>query len=112
AQQPLFDERALFRAATHLPFLLTAPPCADDQLVGLLVLAPRSLAKRRNAPRRDRMPAALRLALAAAMRVVGWVHRRAADRGRLALPAAAPGLAAGLVLVVEVSDLPDGGPAG
>src|SRR6478736_3777544 len=95
-----------------LALLLAAPAGADDQLVGLLVLRTRSLAERRNSPRRDGMPAALRLALAAAVRVVDRVHRRAAHGRALALPAAASRLAAGLVLVVEVSDLPDGGPAG
>src|SRR5581483_11646848 len=59
-----------------------------------------------------RMAAALGLALAAAVRVVDGVHRRAADGGALAAPAAAAGLAAGLVLVVDVPDLPDGGAAG
>src|SRR5215472_12854650 len=95
-----------------LALLLAAPAAADDQFVGLLVLRTGSLAERRDSPRRDGVPATLRLALAAAVRVVDGVHRRAAHGGALALPAAAARLAARLVLVVEVADLPDGGPAG
>src|SRR6185437_7479685 len=87
--------------------LLAAAPAADDQLVRFLVLAPGALAERRHAPRRDRVAAALRLALAAAVRVVDGVHRGAANRRALAAPAAAAGLAARDVLVVEVADLPD-----
>src|SRR5439155_24747962 len=78
------------------------------QLVRFLVLRPRALAERRHAPRRHRVAAALRLALAAAVRVVDRVHRAAADGGALALPAAAAGLAARDVLVVDVADLADG----
>src|SRR5439155_18922904 len=96
----------------HLPLLLPPATAADDQLVGFLVLAPCALAERRHTPGCDRMPAALRLALAAAVRVVDGVHRRAAYGRALPLPAAAPGLAAGLVLVIEIPDLADGGPTG
>src|SRR5207237_821950 len=78
-----------FLAALASP-LFPAPACADDQLVGFLVLAPRALAQRRNAPRRRRVLALL-LALAAAMRVVDRVHRHAAHRGALAAPPAAAG---------------------
>src|SRR5262245_35397628 len=91
--------------------LLAAAPAADDQLVGFLVLAPGALAERRHAPRRDRVPATLRLALAAAVRVVDRVHRRAAHRWPLAPPAAAARLAAGDVLVVDVADLTHRRPA-
>src|SRR5205823_3597435 len=91
---------------------LSAPAAADDQLVGFLVLAPRALAERRHAPGRDRVPAALRLPLAAAVRVVDGVHRRAAHGRALPLPAAAARLAAGDVLVVDVADLADRRPAG
>src|SRR6476661_8071270 len=91
-----------------LALLLAAPAGADDQLVGLLVLRTRSLAERRNSPRRDRMAAALRLALAAAVRVVDRVHRRAAHGRALALPAVAARLAPVDVLVVDVADLADG----
>src|SRR5919108_6684554 len=62
---------------------------------------------RRRAPRRHGMAAALRLTLAAAVRVVDRVHRRAAHGRTLALPAASARLAAGDVLVVDVADLAD-----
>src|SRR4051794_14710262 len=88
-------------AATLLP----TPALPDDQLVGCLVLLAGALPERRDAPRSDRMTAALRLALATAVRVVDRVHRGAADSRALADPAAAPGLAAGLVRVVGVPDL-------
>src|SRR5207248_5865289 len=91
--------------------LLTSPPRADDQLVGLLVLPARALPESRHSPRRHRMAAALRLALAAAVRVVDGIHRGAAHRWALALPTAAAGLAAGDVLVVDVADLADRRPA-
>src|SRR5207253_3327013 len=111
AHQPLLDERAFFRAPAHLTLLLPAPAGADDQLVGLLVLAARALAERRHAPGRHRVTAALRLALAAAVRVVDGVHRRAAHGRTNAPPAAAPRFAPGDVLVVDVADLPDRRPA-
>src|SRR5947199_5237185 len=88
--------------------LLAAATAADDQLVRFPVLAARALPERRDAPRRDRVAAALRLALAAAVRVVDGVHRRAAHGRALATPAAAAGLAAGDVLVVDVADLTHG----
>src|SRR3954454_15682628 len=89
------------------PTFLPAATTADDQLVRFLVLRASALAERRHAPRRDRMPAALRLALAATVGVVDGVHRGAAHRRPLALPAAAPGLAPVDVLVVDVADLAD-----
>src|SRR5581483_3516538 len=92
--------------------LLPAPARPDDQLVGLLVLRAGALAERRHAPRGDRVPAALRLALAAAVRMVDGVHRRAAHGRALAAPAAPARLAPGLVLVVDVPDLADRRPAG
>src|SRR5207247_2046123 len=78
-------------------------------LVRFVVLRPRALAERRDAPRRHGVTAALRLALAAAVWVVDGVHRGAAHGGALAEPAAAAGLAAGDVAVVDVAHLPDGG---
>src|SRR4051812_41383434 len=57
------------------------------------------------------MAAALRLALAAAVRVVDGVHRGAAHGRALALPAVTAGLAPVDVLVVDVADLADGGAA-
>src|SRR5207253_3444675 len=83
AHQPPLDERPFLGRPTHLSLLLAAPAAADDQLVRFLVLLARALAERRHAPRGDRMAAALRLALAAAVRVVDGVHRRAADGGPL-----------------------------
>src|SRR5256884_7283983 len=105
-QQALLHERSLLRATRHLATsFLSAPTAADDELVRLLVLCTRALAERRHAPRRDRMAAALRLALAAAVRMIDRVHRRAAHGGALALPAAAAGLAPVDVLMVAVADL-------
>src|SRR5262249_60195601 len=88
---------------------LPSGAAAADQLGGFLVPAAGSLPERRHAPGGDRVAAALRLALAAAVRVVNRVHRRAAHRRALAQPAAAAGLADGDVLVVGVPDLPDRG---
>ena len=53
-----------------------------------------------------------RAALTSTVRVVDRVHRRATHRRTLPQPAAATRLAAGLVLVVRVPDLSDGGPTG
>src|SRR5947208_5706873 len=92
--------------------VLPAATAAHDQVVRRLVLRAGALAERRHTPRGDRMPAALRLALAAAVRMVDRVHRRAADGRALALPAAAAGLPAGDVLVVDVADLADRRAAG
>src|SRR5581483_8782312 len=89
------------------PLLLAAPAAPDDQLVGFLVLRARALAERRHAPRGDRVAAAFRLALAAAVRMVDRVHRRAANGGTLPEPAAATGFAARDVAVVDVADLTD-----
>src|SRR5207244_484069 len=87
-------------------FLLAA---ADDQFVrGLLRLA-RAEAERRLAPRRLRVAARPGLALATTVRMVAGVHRRPADGRPDAQPAAAASLAARLVLVLDVTDLADGG---
>src|SRR5687768_10632058 len=75
------------------------------------MLAAGALAERRHTPRRDRVAAALRLALAAAVRVVDGVHGRAAHGRALAAPSAAAGLPACDVLVIGVPDLADGRPA-
>src|SRR6516165_4125538 len=111
-QQALLHEGPLLRAARHLALLLPAAPAADDELVGFLVLAAGALAERRHAPRGDRMAAALGLALAAAVRVVDRVHRRASHGGPLSEPARASGLAAGDVAVIDVADLAHGRPTG
>src|ERR1043166_4465047 len=55
--------RSSQNGAFSSPLVLSSAACADDQLVGFLVLAARALAERRHAPGRNRMPAALRLAL-------------------------------------------------
>ena len=72
------------------------------------LVAARLVALGRHAPRRHRMPAAGRLAFAAAERVIDRVHRDAAHVRPLAQPAAAAGLADRHVLVVDVADLADG----
>ena len=77
-----------------------------------LVVGARAVAERRHAPRRDRMTAGRRLALAAAVRMVDGVHRRAAHGRTHAAPAGAAGLAAGEVRVVGVAELADRGATG
>src|SRR4029453_13017315 len=104
--------RTVPSSSSDSTLVLPAATAANDQLVRFLVLLARALAERGHAPRGDRMAAALRLALAAAVRVVDRVHRRAAYAWADALPAAAARLATGLVLVIRVADLPDGGPTG
>src|SRR5260370_671616 len=83
-------------------FLLAA---ADDELVRRLLGLARAVAQGRLAPRCLRVAARAGLALASAVRMVPGVHRRAAHRRPDAEPAAASGLAAGLVLVLDRSDL-------
>src|SRR5690606_8432717 len=70
------------------------------------------VARRRDAPRGDRMRIALAgLGLATAVRMVDRVHGRAAD-GRLdAEPALRTGLAQLLQVVLDVADFTDGGAA-
>src|SRR5215218_10417600 len=92
--------------------LLPTPTAADDQAVGFLVLGAGALAQCRHAPRSHRVAAALRLALAPAVRMVDRVHGGAAHGRALSAPAAATGLTPGDVLVVDVPDLADRGPAG
>src|SRR4029453_11294394 len=94
------------------PFLLAAATAADDQAVGFLVLRAGALAERRHAPRGHGVAAALRLALAAAVRVVDGVHRGPADGRARAPPSATAGLSAGDVLVVDDAHLADGRAAG
>src|SRR6476469_5046922 len=88
--------------------VLPAATAAHDQLVRRLVLRAGALAERRHAPRSDRMAAALRLAFAAAVRMVDRVHGRAAHGRALAEPATPAGLAARDVAVLDVADLADG----
>src|SRR5204863_7577102 len=82
----------------------------NDELVRRLAIA-RLVAFGRQAPRRHRVPAARRLALAAAERMVDRVHRHAPHVGTLSQPAAAAGFADRHVLVIVVADLAEGGKA-
>src|SRR6266542_6280600 len=101
------DERSLLGRTRHLLFL----PATDDQLVGGLLRLPRAVAEGGLAPRGLRVAAGAGLALAATVRVVGGVHGRTTHGGPHAQPARTPGLAAGLVLMVQVTELADGGGA-
>src|SRR5947208_15477661 len=85
--------------------VLPAATAAHDQVVRRLVLRAGALAERRHAPRGDRMAAALRLALAAAVRVIDRVHRRATHGRALAEPTVPAGLADRHVAVLDVPDL-------
>src|ERR1035437_7480137 len=84
-----------------LPLLALA---VDDPLVGALVVTRLETASGL-APRRHRVPAARRLALATAVRVIHRVHRYAAVVGRLPHPALASRLAQRNVFVVHVAHL-------
>src|SRR3954452_16661712 len=103
---PFFDQRA---TPLPPPLLALAPP--HDVAVGLLVLLARGVAERRHAPRGDRMAPGRGGALAAAVRMVDGVHRRAARLGADALVTAAAGLSDRDVLVLCVADRADGGSA-
>src|SRR6266568_6123846 len=92
--------------ALLLASLLFAAP--DDELARGLVLLARAVAERRLAPRRLRVATRPRLPLATAVRMVAGVHRRATDLGALTKPTAAARLAAGLVFMLDVTDLADG----
>src|SRR5450759_3490822 len=92
--------------------LFAAPARADDQIVRFLVLATRALAERWHAPRSHRMAPTLRLALAAAVRMVNRVHGRSTHGRALSTPAVTSCLADGDVRMVDVTDLADRGPAG
>src|SRR2546430_15315091 len=87
--------------------LLPRVAAHDDEFVGGLVPAG-LLALGREAPRRDRMSAARRAALAAAMRVVYRVHRHAAIVRHAAHPALASSLADRNVHVVRIGHRADG----
>src|SRR5680860_470027 len=93
------------------PTLLAAPAATDDVTVGLLALLAGAVAQRGHAPGRDRVAARRGGALAAAVRVVDGVHRRAAGLGAATLVARAPGLAQLDVLVLGVADRADRRPA-
>src|ERR1035438_1178829 len=74
ANGPFFSERLISRYSAL--FIPRRPP-RHDVAVGALVVA-RLEAARGLTPRRDRVPAARGSALAAAVRVVHWIHRYAA----------------------------------
>src|SRR3712207_5680168 len=93
------------------PTLLAAPPAADDEPVGRLLLLARAVAQRRHAPRGDRMAAGRVVRLAAAVRVVHRVHRDAARLRPLAAVAGAARLAELDELVLCVPEHADGGAA-
>src|SRR5437868_4823650 len=97
---------ALSTQHSALPLLppLRAPP--DNHLVRALVV-PRAIAERGLAPRRLRLTADRRLALATTMRRVARVHDGAAPRWPLPLVAVAPRLTDHDVLVVNIADLPE-----
>src|SRR5947209_7081164 len=110
-----FTESATSRA--FLGVLRTNFCTAETSIVAtlsLLLLDRRRLfgvgavAERGLAPRRLGVVAGPRLAFATTVGMVARVHRRAADLGTLAEPAAAARLAARLVLVLDVTDLADG----
>src|SRR6266478_1154941 len=101
---PFFVDLLIYLLASS--FLL-APP--DDQFVRGLLRLPGSIAERGLAPGRLRVAAGARLALAATVRVVDGVHRRASDSGADSEPPAASRLTARLVLVLDVTDLADSG---
>src|ERR1700723_4174642 len=82
----------------------------DDEFVGRVV-RPGLLALGRLAPRADRMPAAGRLPLAAAVRMVDRVHGDAAVMRTTSEPATAPGLANRGIHVVGVRHRADRGEA-
>src|SRR5581483_4664866 len=106
---PFLDERLTCCGSPRLLLSSLLFAAADDQLVrGLLGLA-RAQAQGRLAPRRLRVSTGSRLALATTVGMVAGVHGRAADGGPHAEPAAPAGLATGLVLVLDVTDLADRG---
>src|SRR4051794_9897762 len=107
--QALLDPRALLGRSRHkrLPLALPATPPAHDHAVRRLVLLARGVAERRHAPRGDRVTTGRGRALAAAVRMVDGVHRRAARLRADALVAAAAGLSDRDVLVLRVADRAD-----
>src|SRR5687767_14241670 len=92
-------------ASAHL---VIATP--DDHGVGALVLA-RLVALGQYGPGRYRVARSGLSALAAAMRVIHWVHRNTAHRGTHPAPAHASRLADGFERMLLVSDFADRRPA-
>src|SRR4051794_19052164 len=91
--------------------LLPSLATADDVAVARLVLLAGAVPERGDAPRGDRVTARRGRALAAAVRVVDRVHRRAAGLRAHAHVTLAAGLADRDVLVLGVADDADGGAA-
>src|SRR5205807_1229017 len=91
-QNMVVDERTLLEAAGHglLPPGAAGAPPADDEFLGWLGAV--TGAAFGLAPRRHRVAATRRLALATAEGVVHRVHGHAAGLGADALPAVAAGL--------------------
>src|SRR5206468_5175497 len=109
-EQVVVDERPLLQAAGHpLPPFPAAAPAADDELLRRLVLV--AGAALGLTPRRHRVAAARRLALAASERVVDRVHGHAPGLGTDALPPVAAGLADRHQVGLGVAHLADGRPA-
>src|SRR5215472_3364479 len=98
---PRGAQRGRLNAGFALPLL----PPPDDQLVGRLLRLTSAQAQGGLAPRRLRVAARPGLALAAAMWVVGRIHRRTPDSRACAHPARASRLATRLVFVLQVADL-------
>src|SRR5829696_1201189 len=96
---------------TSAAALLATAAAADDVAIGLLALLAGAVADGRHAPGRLRVVAQRRGALATAVRVVHWIHGRAAGLGAHAHVALAARLAHRDVLVVGVADHADGGAA-
>src|SRR5690606_3393243 len=117
----LDDVRAFLERSCHGVFssspsegeLAVAPAAAaaDDELVRCLLLVARRPALGEHAGRAHGRAARLRLAFAAAQRVVVVVADDGAGDRTLAAVARAAGLAPADVLVVRVADLADGGAA-
>src|SRR5271169_5516671 len=105
-QEIAVDERTFPNRTRHSSALLLLEAPAHDQLARGLVLA-RALALGLNTPRRHRMAPALGAALAAAVRMIDWVHRDAAHDGATTLPARAAGLVGLFVGVVRIRDRTD-----
>src|SRR5712692_9190891 len=92
-------------------FLLRSPSFQNESMAGL-VFAARFKSFRQLSPRADRMmpaPTAFRLTLAAAHRMVDWVHGHAAHMRTTPAPAGATGFAARDIHVIDISNLADGG---
>src|SRR5271157_2129151 len=110
-QEIAVDERPFPDRTRHgSAFLLPRVPRCDDELVGRLV-GPGPFALGRLAPRGDGMTSAGRLAFAAAVGMIDWIHRDAAVVRAPAEPAAAARLAERGVHVVRVRHRADRGEA-